>query len=357
MSYIPINKGQFTLETPEREALFEKKRGFGVEDAYKENRRQWVEYPKQQYVANYPLHVDVELSSVCNLKCPMCYTITNEFKAKVKPRLMDYDIYIKIITECAKGGVYSIRLSYRGEAFLHKKVVDCIRYAKAKGIKEVSALTNGLRLDEALFKEAMEVGMDWITISFDGLGETYEKIRRPAKFERSLEKIKNYHKIKKEAGRVKPAVKIQSIFPAIAEDPEKFYETFAPISDMVSTNPLIDYLGKDDEDNIEYIEDFICPQLYQRLVIAADGQVLMCSNDEDNGYVMGDINTQSVHDVWHGKKIEYARKIHKETSGYKKFSPCRKCYLPRRTVVENVSLGDRKVELENYTGRSQVIGE
>ena len=35
-----------------------------------------------------------------------------------------------------------------------------------------------------------------LTISFDGLGETYDKIRHPLKFDDAVEKIKNYSEIR-----------------------------------------------------------------------------------------------------------------------------------------------------------------
>ncbi len=231
MTYTPINKGQQILESPERIAEFERRRGAGVDAAYRENRRQWAEFPAQQHVADYPLHVDIELASVCNLKCPMCYTITQHFKDHVNVMLMKWDLFTKIVDECAGGDVYSIRLSLRGESFLHKKIIDCIRYAKDKGIKEVSSLTNAVRMDEAQFTKLMEAGLDWLTISVDGMGKTYEQIRKPGKFDRLLEKLANFKKIKEAAGRVKPVIKVQSIFPAIADDPEAFYDAFAPICD------------------------------------------------------------------------------------------------------------------------------
>ena len=355
-TYTPINKGQFTLEPPEREAKFERKRGFGVEDDYRENRRQWTEYAKRQYVADYPLHVDIELASVCNLNCPMCYTISEAFKEKVNARLMDYDLFTKVVDECATGGVYSIRLSFRGESFLHKRIVDCVRYAKQRGIKEVSTLTNGLRLDEEMFKQVMEAGIDWITISFDGLGEVYEQIRRPAEYERAVGKIANYARIKKEAGRVKPVIKVQSILPAIRDDPKAFYDVFAPITDMVSANPLIDYLQKDDKSIILYKENFSCPQLYQRLVIGADGLVMMCANDEESEQVVGDANKQTIHEIWHGTELQKARLSHKLHRGVEDYSICAKCYLPRKTEQAVLEIGDRGVIAENYVNRSQAIG-
>jgi len=172
----------------------------------------------------------------------MCYTISDQFKQRVNVTLMDFDLFTRVIDEIG-GKVYSIRLSLRGESFLHQRIVDCVRYAKAAGIQEVSTLTNGLRLDAELFVAMMEAGLDWLTISFDGLGDVYEKIRHPAKFEEAVKKIRSYHALREKAGRQKPAIKVQSILPAIERDPGAFYDLFAPITDMVSANPLIDFLG------------------------------------------------------------------------------------------------------------------
>lgn len=354
-SYIPINKGQFTLETPERENEFEEKRGFGVEEDYAENRKLWTEYPKKQYVSDYPLHVDIELASICNLKCPMCYTITPEFRQKVNAKLMDFDLFKKIVDECAAGGVYSIRLSFRGESFLHKKFIDCVKYAKAKGIKEISSLTNGVKLDEEMFKEVMDAGIDWITISIDGVGEIYEKIRRPAKFDRTVEKIKNYSKIKQDAGKVKPLIKVQSILPAIENNPNEFYEVFSPITDMVSANPLIDFMQS--KKNMPKIEKFICPQIYQRLVIGADGLCMMCTNDEEGNVLVGDANNQSLHEIWHGEIMTGIRESHSRYAGCDEIEPCSNCYLPLKTYDSKIPVGNRSVNAEKYESGVQKVKE
>ena len=74
---------------------------------------QWTTNAKEQIVRDYPLLVDIELSSLCNLKCPMCYTITEEFAQNVCTTRMDWDLYTRIIDEIA-GKVPAIRLSLRG---------------------------------------------------------------------------------------------------------------------------------------------------------------------------------------------------------------------------------------------------
>ena len=61
---IPINKGNYNMDTEERLARFETNRGAGWEEAYRAYRENWVKYPRQQYVSEYPLLVDIGLWSV-----------------------------------------------------------------------------------------------------------------------------------------------------------------------------------------------------------------------------------------------------------------------------------------------------
>lgn len=352
---VPINKGNYSMDTVEREALFEQCRGDGWEAEYAEYRRNWSEYPQQQQVSDYPLLVDIELSSVCNLNCPMCYTITDEFKQQVNVTRMDWELYKKIIDEI-DGKVPAIRLSLRGEATLHPKFIEAIKYAKDHGIKEVSLLTHGGKLTLPYFQKMVEAGVDWITISVDGLGETYERVRKPLKFDELLNKIKAVKQYKEERQLKRPVIKVQGIWPAIAESgADAYYNTFAPCTDLVAFNPLIDYLSNDT--HIEYLEEFTCPQQYQRLVIGADGLVMKCSNDEENREVIGDINQETVHQVWHGEKMQAVRNMHLQPRGFMQSAVCRKCYLPRKTEDEAAQVGTRIFTVRNYVHRIQLIGK
>ena len=176
---VPVNKGHFEMDTPERAHAFHEKLGRGWPE-YEEYRNAWHHYSSNLIVRDYPILVDLELASNCNLKCPMCYTTTDHFKLNVMRKLMKWDIYEKVIDEI-HDKVFAIRLSWRGESTLHKKFVDAVSYAKNKGIREISFLTNGWKLDVDYFKELQEAGADWITVSFDGVEEEYNKIRAPLK--------------------------------------------------------------------------------------------------------------------------------------------------------------------------------
>lgn len=342
------------METLEREALFEEYRGYGWQDEYKAYRSNWVKYAKNKEISEYPLLVDIELSTVCNLHCPMCYTITDDFTKHVHRGLMNFELFKKIIDEIA-GKVPAIRLSLRGEPTIHPDFIKCIHYAKQAGIKEVSTLTNASNLTPEFFEKIMLAGIDWITISLDGLKEEYEKIRMPLKFEDTLEKIKAIKQIKEKYEVRRPVIKIQGIWPSLKNDVEEYYNTFASYVDLIAFNPLIDYL--DNDEDIVYEDNFSCPQLYQRMVIGVDGKVMPCSNDEMNRICIGDINKESVYAVWHGEKITKIRETHKKCDGFKDIELCRLCYLPRKTEdSETGKVNGREFIIKNYVGRAQEVG-
>jgi radical SAM protein with 4Fe4S-binding SPASM domain len=352
---IPINKGNYSMDTPEREARFHRYLAEGWEEGYRAYRQNWVEWAKTQHVADYPLLVDLELASICNLRCPMCYTNSKEFRKHVNAKVMDFDLFTRVIDEIG-GKVPALRLSLRGESTVHPRFVDCVRYANDHGIKEISTLTHGGRLTLDFFKEIQEAGISWITVSIDGTDAVYNRIRKPITFEQTYERLRAIAEYKKEMGLHKPVIKVQGIWPAIEESgAQDYYDRLSVVTDLVAFNPLIDYLGNDSD--IEYLPDFACPQQYQRLVIGADGLVMKCSNDEENREVIGNASEQSVHEIWHGPGMQKVRDTHKQPRGFLSSPVCRKCYLPRKTQQDHGCVGRREFLVQNYTKRTQLIGQ
>lgn len=351
-----INKDQISFSNYLTNLKFHLYRGKGHFFRYILNRVKWHVYPRLRIITKYPEHVDIELSAMCDMKCPMCYTITDEFKKSVKRRNMSWQNIKKILDECGEGGVFSIRLSWRGESLLNKNYIKTIKYAKSVGIKEVSALTNALRLTPEIFEELVDAQMDWLTISVDGVDEIYNQIRAPAKFDDLIEKLRAFKEIKKRKKSVKPVIKIQTVYPAIEDNPELFYKTFEDLVDQISVNHLVDYLQKDQ--NISYVENFECPVLYQRLTIGSDGRILMCYNDEFDNHVFGEVGSnRTIQDVWKGDQFSQARMQHKNFNGVSSYHACSRCFLPRqRDSYKSVKLNNSNIPIQILSGREQKVG-
>ncbi|MDD5594692.1 MAG: radical SAM protein [Candidatus Omnitrophica bacterium] len=337
-----INKGQFALSRF-RNFIFHYRKSKGHRLRYFYERYKWNNYPKKHKLNRAPLLVDIETSSVCNLYCPMCYRITEDFKKNAVKQFMDMDLFKKIVNECAASNVYALRLSYRGEPFINPDIIEMIKYAKKAGIPEVSSLTNGVAITPEMFEEIIKAGLDWLTISFDGLNDKYEEIRRPAKFDEMYDKIKMFSKLKNKFSSVKPVLKIQSIWTQIKDDPQAFYDAFSPYVDNIATNPLIDYNRSLNDKQIVLEEKFDCPFIWQRLTIFSDGNVPLCINDENAKYIIGNIRNSSLIEIWNGKAFNEARKAHSLNKGIELLPVCNHCYLPRKTKRINVSLKNGQV--------------
>ena len=131
---------------------------------------------------------------------------------------MDTDLAKRIIDEVAEH-IYSLRLSWIGEATLHPQFIDILKYAKQSGIKEIAFLTNGSTLDVAFFERVASAGADWITISIDGTGDIYKSIRKPLRFPDTLKKLVDIKRFKETHRLIKPVIKIQTVWPAIRNNP------------------------------------------------------------------------------------------------------------------------------------------
>lgn len=316
IAYIRINKDQFSLDTPERLRQWEEnKRHFAD---YCINRYQWFNYPKWQYVNAFPLHVDFEVSFRCNLNCPMCFRPYIERKDWND---MDFNLYKKGIDECVENNLYSIRLNWRGEPTVNPNLIDMVAYAKEKGIKEVSFLTNGMLVNKKYARELIKVGLDYITYSVDSIYEKYEELRFPIKFEQITQNIRDMYELRNTFGNGFPKIKIQAIWSYMNNVSQEFYKYFKDLSDLINFNTYDDY-------SLTFMPQsptLICQYLFQRITITWNGEIPMCISDWSLTTNIGDLRNQTIKEVWHGEKMNYFRQLH-ITGKRTDLDCCRRCH-------------------------------
>lgn len=283
------------------------------------NRYRWYLYPKMNKVAPFPLHVDIETTAKCNLQCPMCpsrHLPDDEYGVYDH---MDFELFKRIVDECAGKGIFSVRLSWRGEPLVNPKFDAYVHYAKmVKKIPNVSFLTNGSLLKGRIAEKLVEYGVDYISVSIDGLRDVYEKIRYPVKLETVLNNLARLKAMKRRKGLEKPVVRITALWPAIAKDPRAFYQTMRPVCDKVVYNPLKDYSVTEPVKT-----DFICQFPWERLFVGFDGDVHPCSNTKDP-FVVGSVQDDSLEEIWHSSGMGELRRLHMDLRRMEIF-PCNRC--------------------------------
>ena len=84
----------------------------------------------------------------------------------------------------------------------------------------------------------------------------------------------------------------------------------------------------------------------------------LCSNDEHREVIIGNAEKETIHEIWHGRKMNEIRKQHEKHDGFLALNVCRKCYYPRKAIAdEQAFIGGREIWVENYVNRKQKIGK
>ena len=165
---------------------------------YWDYRKKWSEYPKSMHVSEFPLHLDIETTSYCNIECGMCPR-TIQMKAG-NDYLPGHDqeipmpLYKKIIDESSENGLCSIKFQYLSEPLTDSMIIDRIKYAKQKGIFDTMFNTNATLLTEEMSYALLESGLDDIFFSVDSIiPEKFNKIRKGAEFNQVVENLSLIH--------------------------------------------------------------------------------------------------------------------------------------------------------------------
>ena len=299
---------------------------------YIDYRRKWNENPKNFVIGGFPIHVDLETITNCNLKCFMC---VQSFDPP-KPMKMESELFKKIIDEGVKKGLCSIKNQYRGEPLLDKRTPDMVKYAKEKGIIEVMFNTNATLLSEGTAKALIDAGLDKLICSVDGYTkEIYENVRIGANFETVLNNIKNLQNLKIKAGSKKPVIRVQMVdTPRNHHQIEGYIKFWGEIADQVAVEDMLDWEAKE-EDNTP-IDDWACAQLWQRLIVLADGDILPCCRAIKGGseklMILGNAHDEPLEEIWKGDRLTKLRTLHKQGRSHE-IKMCRLCGL-RKDVIE-----------------------
>lgn len=288
----------------------------GASPAYREYRKKWEEYPKKLIIPEFPLHLDIGITSKCNLKCPMCTRtqLIAEGRWPIPIKDLEFELFKKAINEGALLGLCAVNFDNFGEPLINPDIFKMIKYAKDKGILDVFFHTNATLLNRDKARKLIKAGLDKLIISFDSpYPKEYEKIRVGAKFDKVVENIKNLAKLKKELGVIKPLTRINCInFPGKTEKEKK--DTIKLLSPLVDSVSFIDYVDPVKKRKglftKNYKSQFVCPQIITRLTVWEDGKISPCCMDYDRTLQLGDLHQDTLTTAWNSKKLKLIRERH-----------------------------------------------
>ena len=273
---------------------------------YREYRTKWKEWPETCSVGGFPLHLDIESTNVCNLRCPFCATTYNRYRLG----FMSGRTWRSILDEAERNELYSLKFTYRGEPLLHPDIARMVKGAKEAGILDVYFNTNAVRLTEPVIRDLIDAGLDRISISFEGFEkELYERCRVGSSYAKVLGNIANLKRIRDEMGAEKPLIRVQTVLiPELRGREEEYSMFWESRADEVACLDMMDEAGNPDHRGV--VSPWSCHQIFQRMTITWDGVILPCVHDIHERLALGTIPETSIRDAWLGELERMYREKH-----------------------------------------------
>lgn len=287
-----------------------------------------------------PSHIMMEISSACQLRCPLC-PIGNETFERTS-ELMDFKIFKKVVDEIGDY-IYRINLNGMGEPTLNHQILPMIKYAKEKGIY-VDLYTNFQLEKTSMIEGLIDAGLDSVLIAMDGASkENYEEYRVGGKYEAIISNVKHLVASRKKRGGKTPEINIQFIpLNHNKGDLDKMSGLVRSLGadNLYVKRPFLFRGTGDSEKDHEYIKTDetqkteadgynlykvdekgaswqlktknVCDYLWTSTVVLADGSVSPCCFDYDGTVNFGNVGEHKFQDIWNNKIYKNFRKANKK---------------------------------------------
>jgi radical SAM protein with 4Fe4S-binding SPASM domain len=261
--------------------------------------------------ASVPFIDQIELTNICPFRCQFC---PRGVEGKLKRPLgkMELALFERLLDQLhpEQKNWRALELHHLGESLVHPEVDRFIAAASRRGLPtEMSCNPSMIQGD--LGARLIDAGVRRIVISLDGVdNETLTSIRGPAarydKAERNLDALLAHAAHHHDP----PQIVIQMI------DLEKnrhqrqgflarWGRTGLPfvrayIKDLDGPDPDT---GKASTTPVSYL----CSYPWRSVVVLWDGRVVPCCRDADAAVVLGDLNVQSLEEIWKGAEVKRLR--------------------------------------------------
>lgn len=289
-----------------------------------------------------PQRIVFEVTNRCNLRCKMCGQSYRKFSN------LDMTMEIFKKTEAFWPTAHDVSLFGWGEPLLNPYLGDFFDIISAYKPR-IFILTNGMLLTDELIDKFVRGGLAFLNFSFDGAtAGTYNKIRRGSDFDAVYSNIKKVVTLKNKIKSDTPYLRMVFVamrenieeFPAFVELAAKIGMNEAKMVHMIAygkqmkdeilwhhkelTNRVLDAAEKKVKDlkiKLTIPERFIldnaaeakvtnikhkpCPRPWEEIFVQSDGKIRLCMLCKE---IMGDLNKESVADIWNNEKFQFFRK-------------------------------------------------
>ncbi len=286
-----------------------------------------------------PHVVQLEASSHCQLRCPVCPTTLRQIDAPIGRGFLNPDTFARFLD--ANPDIRHVELSNNGEIFLNPGLLAILRLAEARGVTLGAA--NGANLNDvrpSVLEGVVRHRLRFLTCSIDGAtAETYRVYRVRGDFDRVMANVRTIAAHKRRLGSPFPVLRWQFVVfshnvhelpaaRALAEEigmqftPKLNWDAdYAPVPGMTRAEHRAqtgrDYAG------------LICHQLWDSPQVNFDGGMLGCCRNTWGRFGTANAFTDGFATAVNSEPMAHARAMLRGAAAPREGIPCTTCDLYR----------------------------
>jgi len=297
----------------------------------------------EQFRNKDPVVYNIETTNACNMRCEMCPRTT----MMTRPvKTLKKEIFEKIISQLKPfsepewqkwetfcNSVYGIpdnamsenhfflyiipkviQLHGYGDPLLDKNMADYVKLLHENKFFSYFSC-NPANINIQTTRQMFDNNLDYIKYSLESVSDTtHKQIRGMASnFSESYKKILELLELKKENG-----YKTTIIITMLNLNRPNQMEDFRLLREAFSGKDVYLYLKSEDQQ--WYRKDYhgtqsihwseICKHPWMSMTIKSNGEAAMCMEDFNNEIILGDATTETLADIWNGRKYQQFRWDH-----------------------------------------------
>lgn len=278
-----------------------------------------------------PVDVSLELASICQLRCSYCYHADPEH-LPFKRGMMLYDTAIRIIDQAADLGVHSLKFNWKGESTLHPDfhaITSRARMLARDGVF-IDRLTNS-NFNFPTGNEKVFDGLcnqTKVKASFDSFDKkVFETQRARGNWDLTYANLRKFHDHPK---RKNTQLVIQAVRTRLNADEDIQGRAAKEFPDAeISIRDVVGGRVEKDTSSLEHrqrdtAQRQSCVQAHVRVIFNAAGLAFPCCPVIKEDLCIGDINKNSLYQIFNSHEAIGLRRSLKDKSAFKS-NPCLTC--------------------------------
>ena len=233
-----------------------------------------------------PRCIQFEISTFCNANCIFC-----PHSEMTRPQgTMSDEMFHRIIKEGKEMGVRRFILFLNGEPFVNTKIFEWLDYMQEKNVKTLLFTNASLLNKEKIDKLVQYKNIKRINCSINAASkEIYDKVTRGPNYNKVVENVKYLLE--------KAPFHVTSEMTVVKENAHEISEFIKTWKGHNHINTFANWAGYRHNSVETTGEKVYCSSL-NNMYILWDGRVCLCCMDFDGHVILGDLNKQSLQEVW-----------------------------------------------------------